>query len=167
VALAQIYVTGGTAAIVAGNITDRRPGSLAPSATRVLDERTLTAQQSGIAAAVVDVAGLSVTFTPQAGHAYRVTLSGGHCFNNNAATGTASIYITDAANNVIASQAYNSGAGIVSNWPIGFRTPKLTGLAAGTPVTYKVRASLSAGTDLRVAASAQAPWILTAEDLGV
>jgi len=165
VALAQIYVTGGTAAIVAGNITDRRPSGLAVPPKTLQAEVLITAQQAGIAAAVVDVVGSAVTFIPQAGRLYRVSVTG-TVFNNNAPTGAISVYITDAANAILATQQLNSAAGIVANWPVSFRTPKLSGLAVGTPVTYKARANISAGTDLRVIASPTAPWVVTAEDVG-
>jgi len=128
-------------------------------------EYVLTVQQTGISQAVVDITNLAVTWTPLTGRLYRVTISGGQAYNNNAATGSGSIYITDSANNIIATQSFNSAAGVVSNWPINVRTPKLT-LPAGTPVTYKGRASMTVGTDLRIIANATTPWVITAEDVG-
>lgn len=121
--------------------------------------------QSGIAAAVIDIAGLAVQFTPRTGRAYRAEISG-TCFNNNAATGTIGIYIADGANVVKASQFANSGAGIVANWPISFRTPKLTGLPAGVPMTLKGRANITAGVDLRISGAPTSPWLLTVSDVG-
>lgn len=137
----------------------------ARSSPGLMAEGVLTTLQTGIGAAIVDINNLIVTFTPQVGRLYRVSIQGGQVFNNNAATAAMTVYITDGANNIIASQIYNGANGVVAQWPCAFRTPKLT-LPAGTPVTYKGRASMNVGTDMRIGASATAPFTIVAEDIG-
>jgi hypothetical protein len=83
VALAQVYVGGGVAAIVQGNITDRRPWSLlAPMQARpwgvawglLARTRNTTTPQANIAAAV-DLTGLSVSVTTPANRVLGVRMS--------------------------------------------------------------------------------------------
>jgi len=161
--LIALSATVGLLLSMRGLVIPSQSGPPQNAAWGVIDEKTILTNQAGIGAQT-DVTGLTITFTPVAGRAYRAICTGGQMLPPTATTAM-QVFITDASNNIIAGQAVSGASGTAANWPVSFRSPKLTGLAAGTPVTYKVRAQTTTGSGT-IGASANNPWVFSIEDVG-
>jgi hypothetical protein len=119
-----------------------------------------TANQTTITT-IVDVSGLSVTFTATASRLYKIEAQG--LMFSSAADNLCQLTIADSANAVVATAATMSRSTTLGT------TIRATGFLSGISgsVTYKVRAArLSGAGNLTFVASATSPGLLWVEDVG-
>jgi hypothetical protein len=108
--------------------------------------------------AVIDIPGLSVTWTSDPTRQYRITVSGNSLQVTN--TGTHTLYVTDAANAIQWQQNLTLGASFWGNWS---GVSYLSGVSG--PVTRKARI-LSTVASGNVRAQTLYPWTILVEDIG-
>lgn len=117
-----------------------------------------TSTQSGITT-VTDVTSLSVTWTPAASRLYKV--SAYFTFQQATASGVSRIYITDSSNTIVQKWEETTTA---TSAAVGHAVVLLTP-AAGSAVTYKVRATTTSGS-LSILAASDSPSLMFVEDVG-
>lgn len=157
-ALAQVYVPGGSASVTPANIVDLRK-ILNPGAVGVIGWAEMTTAQTGLPASTeVDITGLAVTFTPQIGHRYRYSAQA--LMTPSAANGTIDLRLSDAANTLICRTTYSAPAASSRYTAVNSRVVLAT---AATPITVKARAVISGGGE--VSGQASPAWLLV-EDIG-
>lgn len=167
VALAQIAVAGGVAAIVQGNITDVRPGGLAipPVAGAGSAPRGYVAGTTGPASPVSATSAtpvITLTATMQAGRRYRLTVEGGG--SQQTAVGSAFMSFVDSQGLALTVRLWTTPSLPVtagSNWGNGTGTWVYAPTTTVTP-TWTLSGTTSAGTLLIGANQCQ----MVLEDIG-
>jgi hypothetical protein len=124
--------------------------------------RKVTANQTGITNTVVDLTGMSITFTAVAGRLYRLAAHG--WFTSTVNTDTFRLSITDSANGyLMICQDYVNTSTTQSPTCYGFALHTFT---AGS-TTVKCRAALTSGTGTGTFnAHPTFPAVFTVEDIG-
>lgn len=147
---------------VAGTALTAAEMNLLPGGVEAGGYAVVTSTQGSITT-VVDLTGLSVTFTAVAGRLYR--LSAFALFTSATGGDVARLAITNAANTnlmlaqCVVSTAFATGANTVSGWT-------LQTFSAGS-TTVKCRAMRATGTGtVSTAAGSTAPAVLLVEDVG-
>ena len=170
VALAQVYVTGGTAAIVAGNITDRRPGNLAIGAIPVTAPRGVlaasiaTANSSSATVAGQNYAWITApTLTFDGVRRVRITY-GSTALQAGAIGDLGGLRLSEGAANIHYSQKRFTQTG-------GPGQESLQGIWQGVPAagtrTYVLNVYIQQGTSVIAVGSAGFPAFLLIEDIGI
>lgn len=163
VALAQVFVPGGAASIVAGNLTDLRVMSRQWNTAWGREGREVGVAGSGnftVSGTWYDVVGATIgPWTPVPNRLYVAEFSG--VFANNA-TGLASLRIVNAALVQLpnALSTFWGGTAAIAQYPQRVRSTTFS--LPATPVTHKAQ-FLCGSTDMRTNA---APVILTIDDVG-
>lgn len=120
-----------------------------------------TTDQAGITA-VVDVGGLSITFTAAASRRYRITAEA--LMFGSVANDAMQLQITDAANTILQYAQLPTGVNVGHAYKLHCERVHIP--SAGS-VTYKVRALRAAGTGtLQISATANWPAFILVEDIG-
>jgi hypothetical protein len=156
--LARVAVAANATTITNANITDLRTFARTPVRTAwgVVGRASQTAAQTGIST-VVDVTGLTVTFTAVADRVYRV--EGMVRLDQVTSPGLTTLTITDGANNQLAATQRTLSVQRDTLNILFYATP-----AAGS-VTYKLRLTTTAGTVSALGAPTS-PNVLIVEDIG-
>lgn len=163
----QVYVPGGAAALVAGNLTDVRPGGLAipPVAGAGSAPRGYVAGTTGPASPVNATAAtpiITLTTTMQAGRRYRLTVEGGG--SQQTAAGSAFMSFVDSLGLALTVRLWttpNLPVTAGSNWGNGTATWVYAPTTTVTP-TWTLSGTTSAGTLLIGANQCQ----MVLEDIG-
>src|SRR5215467_1635436 len=165
IALASIYVAGGSASVVAGNITDARPGPMRDWATawgyegrEVVNAQVFNMTVSGT---WYDLPLITIgPWTPVANRLFVASFTG--AFANNT-TGLASLRVVNQATVQLpnALSTFWGGSASVAQWPQGVRSTAFS--LPATPVTHRVQFQCGS-TDMRVNASV--PMIFNITDVG-
>lgn len=163
----QVYVPGGAAALVAGNLTDVRPGGMAipPTTGAGSAPRGYVAGSTGPASPVSATSAtpvLTLTATMQAGRRYRMTVEGGG--SQQTAVGSAFMSFVDSLALALTVRLWTTPSLPVtagSNWGNGTGTWVYAPTSTVTP-TWTLSGTTSAGT-LLIGAN-QCQMIL--EDIG-
>jgi hypothetical protein len=172
VALAQIFVPGASVSVVAGNITDIRPGNLAipvppfytlpPSTPRgFLGVTRYTATSGAVGATLTPIPGANVTVTVAAGRRIKVT---GTFSLVASAVATLTAAISEGPTTwTTLGQALTNSPG-ASSWNWMAVTTVLDNPTAGTH-TYGLSIAATAGT-VTMQSNGQQPSITLVEDIG-
>lgn len=119
---------------------------------------TVNANQTGIAATIVDLTSLTITISPPANRRYAINFQGR--FTQNTSSGFVEVYITDGANTILNKVALTLAAAATDTVSFFERRTTVSGSQ-----TWKARASTTAGT-LTLTAAATQEAMLWIEDIG-
>jgi hypothetical protein len=166
VALAQIYVPGGSASVTAGNITDVRPSGLpisasSPQGTLPNGYAQITAGSASFGATAIAIAGLAVTVAVTAGRRLKITADGNIAGPTTGSTQARPMLYEDG---VQVAQKLLGMAPTPANFS-GFTVSAIRRPAAGNH-TYQLYCSIDAGSATIYAPSAANPAYILAEDIG-